>query len=132
MPKKVSRAEQRKADKAKADRLCGEIVRGRGYCEAASYEVVRCSSSGLQWCHIVGRANLRLRWEMFNALSMCAGHHVWFTNHPIDFAEFVRTQYPAKWALIMQHRWERFDGDYEKVLSRLRGEKDSAELGKAQ
>lgn len=111
----------RKNLKAKADKLCGDIVRARGYCELAGKDHIRCSSV-LQWCHIVGRANHRLRWELWNALCACSGHHVYYTNHPWEWQDLIREQFPENYELIQTHKNEMWDGFYLSVIERLKME----------
>lgn len=67
--------------KAKADKLCGDIVRARGKCE-------RCGTSAdvLQWAHIRKRRYNATRCDPANAWCLCRGcHHL--TEH--DVGEFM-------------------------------------------
>ncbi len=67
--------------KAKADKLCGDIVRARGKCE-------RCGTSDdvLQWAHIRKRRYNATRCDPANAWCLCRGcHHL--TEH--DVGEFM-------------------------------------------
>ncbi len=63
--------------KAKADKLCGDIVRARGKCE-------RCGTSDdvLQWAHIRKRRYNATRCDPANAWCLCRGcHHL--TEHDV-------------------------------------------------
>lgn len=111
----------RKQLRDKADRMAGAMVRGRGYCQFGGLDKVRCGG-GLQWAHIVGRSNYRLRWELYNALSLCAGHHVYYTHHPWEWQELIRTHFPDYYDKISAHRNEMFDGDYDRVITTLKEE----------
>lgn len=75
--------------KAYADALCGEIVRSRGYCEVPRFTKSNCKGN-LQWAHIFSRSYYQIRWDPNNALCMCAGHHMYFTQHPIEWEELVK------------------------------------------
>ena len=80
MKKKVSKTTLRN----KLDRLCSQIVRGRGKCE-------KCEGrDNLQCCHIFSRTYSNTRWDLENLLCLCAGCHFWGHKNPIGFAEFVK------------------------------------------
>ena len=102
----------------KADRLMSLRVRSLGFCQAASFTRVRCGGS-LQDCHIIGRANRRLRYDPANHLCMCSGHHVWFTNNPEAWREFIEKEYGTNWRYIQSVRNEKVKPDYEKIISEL-------------
>lgn len=72
----------------KADALFSLYVRRGGRCEAAGYKQMRCSSQ-LQCAHIVSRRYLAVRYTPLNAIAMCAGHHKFFTEHPLEWDVFV-------------------------------------------
>jgi hypothetical protein len=68
-----------------ADGLFSESVRARGRCEVAQWHpAVRCNG-GLQTMHIVSRRYHALRWSFDNALCGCAAHHVFYTEHPLEW-----------------------------------------------
>lgn len=109
-----------------ADDLCREIVRNRGFCEAAGLDNVRCGGV-LQWCHIIGRANKRIRWETYNALCMCQGHHVYYTHRPHEwFLDFIPKNFPVQFEQIQMYRNEKWDGDIDKIIERLEKEKENS------
>lgn len=100
-------------------------MRARGVCELGGVDKVRCGG-GFQWAHIVGRSNYRLRWELWNALCLCAGHHVYYTHHPWEWQELIREHFPESYELISSHRNELFDGDYDRIIEQLREQADEA------
>lgn len=102
----------------KADKLFSLKTRSRGICELAGKDKVSCAGQ-LQTMHIVGRANRRLRWDDENVLSGCAGHHMYYTHHPTEFAMFIETQFPRKWLYIHAHHNEIAQTDYEELIRRL-------------
>jgi MinD superfamily P-loop ATPase len=68
----------------KLDRICSEIVRGRGKCE-------RCSNKEtLQCCHVYSRTYNNTRWLLDNLLCLCASCHFWSHKNPLEFAEVVK------------------------------------------
>ena len=88
-----------KGAKAKADRLFSLIIRARGHCESCG------STSNLQCAHIVSRRYSHTRCDQRNAFCLCAKCHMHFTDHPVEFAEFVLAntdQYPAMFLLSQQ------------------------------
>lgn len=78
-----------KGDRGKATKLHAEMVRSLGYCE-------NCGQSHgiqLQCAHIISRKYANTRTLFNNAFCLCAGCHRHFTDHPLEFAEYVsRTQ----------------------------------------
>lgn len=118
--RKVKSKQQKLLDKA--DKLAGDIVRSRGYCELKGKDTINCGGS-LQWAHIIGRGQKRLRHETYNALCLCAGHHVYYTHHPHEwFLDTIPKYFPRQWALIEKHRHEPFTGDYEQIIEKLEKE----------
>lgn len=103
--------------KAKADKLAGDHVRARGYCQLGGADHVTCNGN-LQWAHIVGRSNHRLRWEEYNALCLCAGHHMWYTYHPYEWVRIIDQEFPEYAAEIEKHRNEIWDKDINAVIRR--------------
>jgi len=61
--------------KKRVDRLWSKVVR-----EQAGNKCEVCGVSGevkvLNAHHYIGRKNMRLRWELFNGVSLCYQHHV--------------------------------------------------------
>lgn len=43
----------------------------------------------LQCCHIHTRTHNYIKHDPLNAVSMCAGHHQWYTAHPLFWKDFV-------------------------------------------
>jgi hypothetical protein len=113
--KKVSKTQL----KAKCDRLASRYYRAlTPYCELAGHDEITCGG-GLQWCHIVGRANLRLRYEPFNNLVLCAGHHRWYGLHPLDWIRTLEAEYPERLTLAEQHRHEIVKLDYDAWIEKF-------------
>lgn len=101
---------KRKRKKASIQKRCDTLAsayyrRLTPYCQAAGKVNMKCGGP-IQWCHILGRGNLRIRYEPYNHLILCAGAHVWFTHHPQEWFEFVQEHYPDKWALAQAHKDE--------------------------
>lgn len=72
-----------KGDKLRADLLFSELIRSRGACEYCG------KTYNLQCAHIVSRRYIATRVDERNAMCLCAGCHMWFTNHPVEWGIFV-------------------------------------------
>ena len=109
----------RTALKLRCDMLASRYYRAlTPYCELAGRDGIECGGS-LQWCHIIGRANLRLRYEPFNNLILCAGHHRWYGLHPVDWVRVLEREYPERLTLAEQHRHEVVKIDYQVFIDRF-------------
>lgn len=108
----------RAALKRKCDKIFSEKVRAVGQCELAGLDKNQCSGS-LQCMHIVGRSNHNLRWDSMNAICGCAGHHMYYTNRPTEFAMLVSEVWPEQWAYLQEHRNEIWDKDIEAIYEML-------------
>lgn len=80
--------------KRRADILFSQYIRRRdGKCQ-------RCGSmERLQCAHIVSRAYLTIRWDPRNAMALCAGCHMYFTHHPIEWEMWVDDKFGEEYLL---------------------------------
>ena len=104
--------------KRKADILFSKKVRSRGVCQLKGLDNVKCSQV-LQCAHIIGRANLRLRWDERNALCICSGHHVYYTYHPLYWRELMILYFSSNWNYVLTVEQEKVKVDYMELLLRL-------------
>ena len=105
--------------KNKAYALFSQAIRKKGYCELKGLDNITCASS-LQTMHIIGRGNLSLRYDKKNALCGCQGHHVWYTNHALEFYELIRTKFPERYKYLMKAKNKLSHNlDYEKLIEEL-------------
>lgn len=109
---------QKKIDKA--DALFSLLIRKVGYCQLAGKDKIRCGGN-LQCMHKYTRGAWSIRWDPANALCGCAGHHVYYTNHPEEWREFLEAHYSEEWAYVQQARHVMWDKDIDKVLVGLEG-----------
>ena len=113
-PKKVKHSTL----KRKCDVLFSSIVRSFGRCQAKG---AYCKCGGMLQCaHLISRWNLRLRWAMPNSLCLCAGHHRYFTNRPLEWVSFLQEHYPTQYAYVMEHKNELTKETLEEVYKRLK------------
>lgn len=96
----------------KADDSMGKLIRSIGFCQAKGLDSINCGGM-LQWCHIITRSNYRLRHEFYNSLCMCSGHHVYYTNHPWEWREFIEHNFPKHFEFVQAHRNEILKGSVE-------------------
>lgn len=108
----------KKRQKDKADRLFSLKIREIGYCELAGKDTIHCGG-GLQCAHIETRGAHGIRWNELNAVCLCAGHHVYYTNNPNAWDKIVVQEFPVKWAFVEENRYLKWDKNIEKVLEEL-------------
>ena len=74
-----------------ADLLFAARIRAMngGRCVAEGQAGVDCGGR-IQCAHIIRRNYHAIRWSDDNAVPLCAGHHVWFTHHPLEWETFCR------------------------------------------
>jgi len=58
---------------------------------------------GLQWCHIISRRFLVIRWEMRNCLCLCAACHRWGTDNPMDWTLWLIKSFGTVWYDWLMH-----------------------------
>ncbi len=98
-PKKFNKT----AAKNKLDRLFSLKIRSIGICQLQGVDHIRCSNV-LQCAHVIGRANLFLRWDERNALSLCSGHHCWYTYNPEAWRKLMARLCPLEYQWLLDNR----------------------------
>jgi len=110
-PTKLSKAKLR----TKADRLASQFYRTKTpYCELQGLDSISCGGN-IQWCHVYSRSHLHIRYESFNNLILCQGHHRFYTTNPIEWVRTLEKHYPERLALAEQNRYkihDKIDYDY--------------------
>lgn len=114
-PKKLKKSKSRSYLKKKADLLFSKAVRSSGRCELRGLDFVRCGGV-LQCAHIIGRANMRLRYDLKNALCICSGHHIFYTHNPEKWREIIQLYFGDYQKYIDQHKNEYVKVDYEEII----------------
>lgn len=82
MPRKIS---SRGAIR-KADDLFSALIRSLGYCENCGKT---WADVQLHCAHWISRRYRNTRWDPDNAFCLCAGCHMWFTDHPTEFGRWA-------------------------------------------
>ena len=87
MKKKIKKRNPIKTWQNKCDHMFSLLVRKRGYCQWP-----QCNKTeGLQCSHIHSRTKMSVRWDLNNALCLCAGCHMYkWHKHPIDASEVAK------------------------------------------
>lgn len=104
-----------------ADDLAKAKCRARGVCQAKGLDHLTCAGA-LQWCHIVERSHLGLRWSQENCLLMCQAHHLFYTYRPFQWTLFVERHFRAQWLFVRENISSTFDGNYLALIERIKEE----------
>lgn len=106
-PLKLKFPKPKKFNKTRAkrhlDKLFSLKVREHRICALWNVDGIKCSSV-LQCAHVIGRANLYLRWNKLNALCICSGHHVYYTYHPEAWRELMQRWYGIEYQILLDER----------------------------
>ncbi len=102
-----------KTQKNKLDALCAAKKKAIGYCEHCHRSPPQIQ---LQWAHLHTRKILCTRWHVNNSFCLCAGCHIYFTDHPPAFMNWVQTQRTADQLTLLQELINRLPKiDYDTV-----------------
>jgi hypothetical protein len=82
-------------------------------CMAAGRYGVECAPRvvrGVVWpflesCHLRAKGmggKSRLRFHPDNLIAMCGAHHIYFTNQPLTFIEFIEEIWPGRWSKLAE------------------------------
>lgn len=97
MPRKISKTGLKK----QLDSLWSQVVRQQA---GNKCEVCGLSHPQLNAHHMVGRRNLRLRWEVYNGVALCPGCHTFNTRsahqNPVWFDEWLRDNRGEDYKLV--------------------------------
>lgn len=64
---------------------------------------VRCHNKTrpVQWAHIFSRRHKNLRWEEDNALTLCAGCHLWWHHEPVLAVDWFKKNWGDRYDRLM-------------------------------
>jgi len=102
----------------KLDKIFSLKVREIGRCEFMGKDTISCSKQ-LQCAHIIGRGRKVIRWDLQNALCICSGHHVYYTNNPERWRNMLMNFYPERLAYLEVQAEKVWDKNLDKVLMQL-------------
>ena len=71
--------------------------------ERDNHTCVRCQIPGrmVQWSHVIGRRHKCVRWELDNALTLCAGCHMFWHEYPTLSGDWFRKNWPERHERIL-------------------------------
>lgn len=102
----------------KAEKLWIKIIHLKGSCE-------RCGKTGvLHAHHIIGRKNIRLKYDLRNGCLLCAGCHKLSSKSahedPIEFMFWLMNNRNEDYNYLIEHKEELvFNVDYEGIIEKL-------------
>jgi hypothetical protein len=105
----------KKSQKARADKLFSLVIRKIGKCE-------KCGSTTgqLQCAHIYSRRHLHTRYDLNNALCLCAGCHFWAHQNPVLFARWLEIYVGGSLLDQLRDKTNEFGKiDYEQIVKDL-------------
>ena len=94
------------ARKKRLDALARQVVFARD-----GYQCVRCGKGDrLQWCHVRSRRYSTTRWHSSNALTLCAGDHLWWHHNPTEAVAWWNEKYPERANFLkLAQTWRKSD-----------------------
>jgi len=104
--------------KRKADKLFSAWIRSEGRCEWCGK---RAEPRNLEAAHIFSRRFLTTRWDYNNCLALCHACHRKAHDKPIEFVEFVKSDYltPTEYeALRLKAKTSVAKPNLEEVISK--------------
>lgn len=63
---------------------------------------IRCANSdrSVQWAHVLSRRHLCLRWDADNAMTLCAGCHLFWHHEPAMAVDWFIKNFGERWERI--------------------------------
>jgi len=118
--KTSKRRKSRLGMRRECDRLFANAVKDRD-----GWACRACGSHMRPQCaHIVSRRYHATRWDLLNAVCLCAGCHVRFTHDPIAWDDWCEERFPGRLEhLRLKARQGVAHIDYEAILAVLTGGK---------
>lgn len=106
----------------RCDTLFGQIIRLPGRCYiCGSTEVIQCA-------HGFSRSYRATRWDERNAWCLCRRHHMYFTQKPLEWDDWMRSEMgEALYAEVRTLATTGRNPDYSETLARLQARLAAAE-----
>ena len=105
-----------------ADRLFSRYIRHRdGVCQARDED--RPCGGVLQCAHLISRrpGYLATRYDHDNAVALCAAHHKWFTERPLEWWDWCENRLgPVRWEELRDRaKASKGRPDYQPIIDDL-------------
>ena len=70
--------------------------------ERDGHKCMMCSSEkNIQWAHVLSRRHLAIRWNPDNAMTLCAGCHLFWHHQPLAAIDWFRKNNPCKYETLL-------------------------------
>ena len=120
---KTRKKNDRRSTVKALDKVTAEIIKIRD-----NRQCQRCSGLpgvyGCHWAHIYSRKSFILRWDLLNSLTLCAGCHRWGHGNPLDFVQFFKNIFPARYNYLIVKRRESRQVSTVELQELLEGHKE--------
>lgn len=126
----------------KYDAVFSDLIRERANytCEACGTHIPEGNRQAAHCAHIAGRKNQATRYDSDNAVCLCAKHHFYYTDHPLEFAEWLKYYLgETRYEIVRDKanrikKWGKGEKDemlkhYRAELKRLRKLREQGETG---
>lgn len=108
----------------RADKLVGDYVKKRdGYCVVVVHGnrpdamVTGNHAGAIQWAHLISRRYHATRWDPEASVTMCAGHHKFFTERPLEHEEWATFWLgPSAWLKLKRKALDGERPDLEEII----------------
>ena len=127
----------------KYDAVFSDLVRERvdHTCERCNIHIPEGMRMSSHCAHIHGRKSQATRYDPDNALCLCAKDHYYFTDHPTEFAAFLRDYLGEGHLEIIREKshsikkWYKGEKDemrkhYQQELKRIRADREKGIVGR--
>lgn len=91
-PRRGARRRLKQATSKQCDILWSRLVKVPQRCHLKGRDRVKCAGP-FQAAHGFSRRYRGTRWDLLNGFCLCAGHHVFYTHHPIEWDDFLRSEW---------------------------------------
>lgn len=102
----MARKPSRKTLVKNLDKITAKIIKLRddSRCQRCNSFTSGCGS---HWAHVYSRRRFSMRWDLINAICLCAGCHRWAHGNPLAFTEWFKREFPARYYYLRAKRLEK-------------------------
>lgn len=105
---------KKSAQEMRLDFFFSRSIRSANQCQFKGRDKIPCSSD-LQCVRVIGKNNLRVRWDKMNGLAICTNHNKIYSTLPNEFMRTVAEYWPEQYAYIARHKDEPLKETYESL-----------------
>jgi len=101
----MARTPKRSTVKNNLDKVTPQIIKLRD--EQICQRCLKyCSGQGCHWSHVYSRTRYSMRWDLLNAIVLCAGCHQWWHDNPVDSGTWFAEKWPHREAYLQGKKLE--------------------------